>query len=363
MKKNRPAHDLDLLAKVRPVASLDLSTQACAKLKAAGIVSALQLLEMSNDNPIRLKQLSGLAPPDIRALLKQKFPNLPDLKTLAVCTQAIGRKCGVSGQLPDDVALSSISSEGNLERQLDSLDTLPSKYFLHKKMQPVANQGSHPFCTGFAGNAAREYNLQNQFSDTYLYRGAKEIDGHPNIGGSWLYYVLKHTYQKGHVRPRDYSFSDCVQQKPTHLLAHKARPHRASGFASLLESISSLDKMPKLIKSILSGQLSKNLAPHPIPISIKLYKGFESYSAHREGLIPMPFPGEKVVGGHAMVIVGFIDKDDPNNPFDVTYFLVRNSWSETWAAQNPLGIPGHALIPQAYFTSKANIGEAYLCLG
>lgn len=46
----------------------------------------------------------------------------------------------------------------------------------------------------------------------------------------------------------------------------------------------------------------------------------------------MPEAGEQILGGHEVLVVGFL-QDDPN------YALVRNSWGTDW------GLEGYCLMP------------------
>ena len=80
----------------------------------------------------------------------------------------------------------------------------------------------------------------------------------------------------------------------------------------------------------------------PVLIGIPLFPSFNNANSRRTGRIPMPLPHERSIGGHAMLVVGC---DDPKQAF-----VVRNSWSPSWAPENPYGLPGHALIPYKYFT-------------
>lgn len=50
----------------------------------------------------------------------------------------------------------------------------------------------------------------------------------------------------------------------------------------------------------------------------------------------MPQPGDQVLGGHAVVLVGYDD--------DSQRFIVRNSWGEGW------GQAGYVELPYAYVT-------------
>ena len=50
----------------------------------------------------------------------------------------------------------------------------------------------------------------------------------------------------------------------------------------------------------------------------------------------MPAPGEKVLGGHAVMAVGYIDSQQR--------FIVRNSWGPKW------GMAGYFTMPYEYLT-------------
>jgi C1A family cysteine protease len=64
------------------------------------------------------------------------------------------------------------------------------------------------------------------------------------------------------------------------------------------------------------------------------------------GKIPFPAPGEKAVGGHAIVAVGYDDtmriKNTPNGPETVGALLIRNSWGMGW------GQAGYGWLPYEY---------------
>ena len=66
-----------------------------------------------------------------------------------------------------------------------------------------------------------------------------------------------------------------------------------------------------------------------------VYETFESPDVAKTGIVPLPTRGEKVLGGHEVLLVGYL-KDEPN------YGLVRNSWGTGW------GIKGYFLMPWAY---------------
>lgn len=71
----------------------------------------------------------------------------------------------------------------------------------------------------------------------------------------------------------------------------------------------------------------------PVVAGFAVHESFYGPEAARTGDVPLPAAGERYVGGHAMVIVGYDD--------DAKRLLVRNSWGAGW------GDGGHCRIPYA----------------
>ena len=69
-----------------------------------------------------------------------------------------------------------------------------------------------------------------------------------------------------------------------------------------------------------------------------VYESFESQEVAKTGVVPMPAPGEQVVGGHAVLAVGYDDSAQT--------FMVRNSWGTGW------GQAGYFTMPYAYLTTR-----------
>jgi C1A family cysteine protease len=57
------------------------------------------------------------------------------------------------------------------------------------------------------------------------------------------------------------------------------------------------------------------------------------------GIIPYPVPDERVIGGHAVLAVGYIDTPGEEQ---AGYFIIRNSWGPDW------GVDGYGLLPYEY---------------
>jgi C1A family cysteine protease len=77
---------------------------------------------------------------------------------------------------------------------------------------------------------------------------------------------------------------------------------------------------------------------YPFAFGFTVYESFESSTVARTGKLNMPKPGEKVLGGHAVMAVGYNDKHKR--------FTIRNSWGTDWGKQ------GYFTMPYAYLDDR-----------
>ena len=76
----------------------------------------------------------------------------------------------------------------------------------------------------------------------------------------------------------------------------------------------------------------------PFVLRFTVYESFESQEVAKTGVVPVPNPDEKVMGGHAVMGVGY--DEGPKR------FIVRNSWGEGW------GMKGYFTIPYEYLANR-----------
>ncbi len=355
---------------LHPIARQALPSDAVRGLDALGITTLEQFLEAGAANARVMKRAAGA---EGLTALRQQCEAASDLSVNFAPGEpglSVPPLTGIAGPLTDAPGFADRRKEGDEARQvilnhlraLEAAGTMPTRKLLTPWMMPVLNQGPYGYCVGFGSTASREFLSCEELSPGWAYRGAKALDGRPDLEGSWQVFALEFMAQVGHVRPDDYSYEDAIAERPLRSLFRKAEHLQISGFVDLLLDAIEFGLMPTLIRSILCGLFSPDLGPQPVSISVALFESFVSPVTATTGLMRLPLPGETPLGGHAMCIVGYVDAADPDNLYGLSYFLVRNSFGDHWAARNPLGHPGHALMPEAYFRRPDLLWECLLCL-
>jgi C1A family cysteine protease len=83
-----------------------------------------------------------------------------------------------------------------------------------------------------------------------------------------------------------------------------------------------------------------------VAFSIPVFNSWYNHNPTVEstGDITNPLPGEGVVGGHAMAMIGYQDSPDPG--LGGGRFLIRNSWPN-WGTTSAHGV-GYGTIPYSY---------------
>ncbi len=77
----------------------------------------------------------------------------------------------------------------------------------------------------------------------------------------------------------------------------------------------------------------------PFVFGFAVYESLQTPHVAKTGNVPMPKKTERMLGGHAVMAVGYNQKD--------RRFLVRNSWGEGW------GMGGYFTMPFAYLETLA----------
>ena len=212
------------------------------------------------------------------------------------------------------------------------LAALPAKVDLRSKCPPVYDQGQLGSCTANAIGAAFEYDQTNQGqpdfmpSRLFIYFNERTMEGTVDTdSGAMIRDGIKSVAQAGvcaeDLWPYDISkFRD----KPSAKCYTEAAKHQAIVYRRVLQNVRQMQ-----------GCLASGT---PVVFGFSVYESFEGADVARTGVVPLPRRDEKLLGGHAVVAVGYDDA--------AQRFVVRNSWGTGW------GQKGYCTMPYGYLTDS-----------
>ncbi|KAA3631735.1 MAG: peptidase [Bacteroidetes bacterium] len=215
-----------------------------------------------------------------------------------------------------------------------TLDNLAAKIDLRKAgaFPPVFDQKNLNSCTANAISAALYFDMVKQKvkdvfipSRLFIYYNEREIEGKvdnnaPVSMKDCIATISKNGYCSESMWPYDVGkFAD----KPPQTGYDFAKSHKAVKTHKLPFN---LDHLKACIHEGI-----------PFVFGFKVYEQFESAETKSSGKIPMPKPDEKMIGGHAVLAVGYDDQEE--------HFIIRNSFGSSW------GDEGYGYMPYNYISS------------
>jgi C1A family cysteine protease len=210
------------------------------------------------------------------------------------------------------------------------LTALPKKVDLRSKMPPVYDQGQLGSCTANAIGAAFEYDQvkqgQRDFmpSRLFIYYNERAIEGTVDTdSGAMIRDGIKSLNKLGVCDEGTWPY-DIPQftQKPPTTAYKQAKQHQATLYRRVIPNLHQMQ-----------GCLASG---YPFVFGFSVYESFMSDEVARTGEVPLPPRSEKLIGGHAVVAVGYDDS--------IQRFIVRNSWGPGW------GMKGYCTMPYGYLT-------------
>jgi C1A family cysteine protease len=208
----------------------------------------------------------------------------------------------------------------------------------------VFDQGQLGSCTANAVAAAVEYDAKLNGTDPgalsrlWIYYYERKLEGAPADQDTGAHgrdgFKVCQTIGVPLEQDWPYVISQFSQQPPASL-ASEASQHRISNYRAVPRNLDSM-------KAVLTNRQT-------IAFGFTVYESFESQAVAQSGIVPMPSRAEKVLGGHEVLLVGYL-KAEPN------YGLVRNSWGTGWGQQ------GYFLMPWAYILD-ANLASDFRTIG
>jgi C1A family cysteine protease len=209
---------------------------------------------------------------------------------------------------------------------------LPPSIDLTAGMPPVYDQGQLGSCTANALGAAFEFDLKKQHSKDFMpsrlfiYYNERAIEGSISTdSGAQIRDGVKTLAKQGVCAETEWPYDPAkFAKKPTAACFTDGKKTKVASYQRVAQNLNQL-----------KGALA---AGFPVVIGFTVYDSFESDEVAKTGVMPMPAPAEHVLGGHAVLVVGYDDASQR--------FRVRNSWGTSW------GQKGYFTMPYEYLTNS-----------
>ncbi len=210
---------------------------------------------------------------------------------------------------------------------------LPPKINLIKYCSAVEDQGELGSCTAnaIAGNIEFLESLSAQsFEDKsrlFIYYNERALEGHVNEdSGAMIRDGIKVCAKYGACDELIWPYNiNRFDEKPDKKAYTDGKEHRIVSYHRIL----TLDEMRACLAE-----------GFPFVFGFAVYESFETQQVAKTGIVNMPKKSERMLGGHAVMSVGYDDK--------VKRFLVRNSWGSNW------GMNGYFTMPYKYLQTLSD---------
>lgn len=207
--------------------------------------------------------------------------------------------------------------------------TLPPHVDLRDKMPAVYDQGALGSCTANAIAAAIEYERARQGSSDdftpsrlFVYYNERVMEGTvASDAGAMIRNGIKSVARLGDCPEEQWPYDpDVFAEQPPQDVYDAALHYRTVDYW----------RVPRDINQM-RGCLA---AGFPFVFGFSVYESFESDAVAETGIVDLPKPSEQMLGGHAVLAVGYDDAQQR--------VTVRNSWGATW------GDKGYFYLPYAF---------------
>nr|MBU1327687.1 C1 family peptidase [Candidatus Omnitrophota bacterium] len=204
---------------------------------------------------------------------------------------------------------------------------LPKKVDLREFCSIVENQETLGSCTANALAGNLEY-LDHRIDDVYedvsrlfIYYNERVLEDTVDYdSGASLRDGIKTLRKQGACWEKTWPYLiERFTRKPSKKCYAEAKKRR-------IESYHRINSLPEMLTCLAEG--------YPFVFGFTVYESFQSQRVARTGVANIPKKKEKVLGGHAVLAVGYNQKQKR--------FIVRNSWGTKW------GKDGYFTMPYEY---------------
>jgi len=228
-------------------------------------------------------------------------------------------------------------SYGAMRLGLEAPPSLPSRVDLRPHCPPVYNQGALQSCTANALASAFSFlevkagRSALEPSRMFIYYNERQLeDDIESDAGANLRDGIKCIASNGICSETAWPYSKPFAERPSQDCYDQALKYTAVNYYALRNEV--IDEL----KACLA-------AGFPFVFGFSVYGSFRDMADSNGGIVPIPEPGEPIVGGHAVMAVGYDDA--------TAMFTVQSSWGPN------VGDHGFYHMPYQYLTSTNLAGD------
>ncbi|HSN75793.1 MAG TPA: C1 family peptidase [Anaerolineae bacterium] len=287
------------------------------------------------DGALGLAEYLGISEENVRALSDLVSPEVTRRSVGPVEFPGLGALDDEPGPDPSEAPAAALGRS-----------VLPTLVNLIDLMPPVRDQKDRGTCVAHACAAVREAllgpdaSIVSDLSEQYLYWACKEKDNWAGEG-TWIKVAMEVLQAQGvcpepvwPYNPKKVAGNEGQGPAPAGAL------EAAAGYKITRGELLQARWVDSMKQALAAGK--------PVAFAVPVYRYWLTEPVRSTGDVRMPLSNEKSIGGHAMAIVGY--QDDPSVPGG-GYFMIRNSWGETWAGDSQLGA-GYARLPYEFISKQ-----------